>query len=651
MEPAAENRARPTELKPDHLYYGIVALVLISPLVFFPSLINLYRLPKTAFISLLVTALIWLWFFLLIQEKDQKPVFPLAVPILLYLGISVLSLVNAMNPYEGIFALSQEAVYIFLFWVVVNHVRTREKIENVLLWAIPSAFIVSLIGIYQMFGGDIPGLANSIAPPGTTFGNKNTAAQYILLTLPLPYVFFFTTADRSKERLFAICAAVTTTYFLYTGTRAAWAGAILASLAIAIFIQLKKPLAEPQIANIKTRISDKKIGLGGVALFVVAMNVIPPYVVPDWNLSGFPSPAGRFGTALELDKDSSFLNRLAMAANTLKMFKDHPVLGVGKGNFKIMYPFYAASVIKDREFKPELQPREAHNDYVQLLAETGTLGFLSFLLIVSVIARRVWISIAGKNEIHSMLLIVTLAFSIIAILVEASLDFPFELPVSLAFLWLFTGLLWVICKENSPHMTDPVSEKKRRMSSARRGTFAVGLLFACAILFTAVHFNFLRAEFYFSRGTIWFYENREGPSQLAENDLKTAVYLNPTTHRYPYMLGLFYIWRENYDEAVKATLQSLRRHPYYINAYNNLGVAFASIGKVREAEWAWKKALDIWPDHSEARNNLATVYAVQGKRREAIALFKESLIRNPKDKDAGQKLKTLLGQAGKLQTP
>ncbi len=640
----------PSQLKSAHIYYAIIALVVLSPLVFFPSLINLYRLPKTTFISLLVTALIWLWFFLLIQEKDQKPVFPLAVPILLYLGISVLSLLNAANPYEGIFAISQETIYIFLFWSVVNHLQGREKIENILLWAIPSTVIVSLIGIYQRFGGDIPGLVN-IAMPGSTFGNKNTAAQYTLLLLPIPYFFMISTTDRQKERLFAICAAIITTYLLYTGTRAAWAGAILALLAIAIFIRLKKPLAETQIANIKACILDKKISLACIALFVIAMNVIPPFVVPDWNLTGFPSPVGRLGTALELDKDASFVGRLAIWANTLKMFKDHPVLGVGKGNFKIMYPFYAASVTKDPGFRPEVQPREAHNDYVQFLAETGTLGFLSFLLIVFIIARRVWISIAGKNEIHSMLLIVTLAFSIIAILVEASLDFPFELPVSLAFLWLFTGLLWVICKENSPYMTDPVSEKKERMGSPRWGTLAVGLLSAFSILFTAVHFNFLRAEFYFSRGTIWFYEKREGPSQLAENDLKTAVYLNPTTHRYPYMLGLFYIWRENYDEAAKATLQSLRRHPYYINAYNNLGVAYASMGKIGEAEWAWKKALDIWPDHSEARNNLATVYAVQGKRREAIALFKESLIRNPEDKDAGQKLKTLLGQAGQLQTP
>ena len=636
-----------SQLKSDQLFYGILLLVVLSPLFFFPSLINLYRLPKTVLISTLATTLVWLWLFLTVQEKERQATFPLAIPLILYLGISMLSLINAANPYEGIFALSQEAVYIFLFWIVVNHVRTREQIENILLWSIPSAVIVSLIGVYQRFGGDIPGLMN-IAMPGSTFGNKNTAAQYILLLLPIPYFFVISTTDRQKQRLFAICAAIITTYLLYTGTRAAWAGAIVAFLALVIFFRLKKPSAEPQIANIRTRLSDKKISLACIALFVIAMNVIPPFVVPDWNLTGFPSPTGRLGTALELDKDSSFLNRLTMAANTFKMFKDHPVLGVGKGNFKIMYPSYAASAIKDPDFSPEVQPREAHNDYVQLLAETGTLGFLSFLLIVLVIARRVLISIAGKNEIHNMLLIVTLAFSIIAILVEASLDFPFELPISFSFLWLFAGLLWVICKKNSPHMTDPTSEKKGRMSLRWR-TFAVGMLSALSILFAAVHLNFLRAEFYFSRGTIWFYENREGSPQPAERDLKTAVYLNPTTHRYPYMLGLFYIWRENYDEAVKATLQSLRRHPYYINAYNNLGVAYASMGKIGEAEWAWKKALDIWPDHSEARNNLATVYAVQGKRREAIALFKESLIRNPEDKDAGQKLKTLLGQAGQHQ--
>ncbi len=641
MEPVGEKQVRPTELKPDHVYYGIIALVLLSPLVFFPSLINLYRLPKIAAISLLVTALTWIWLFLLIQEKQQRAVFPLAIPISIYLGISVLSLIKAANPLEGIFSLSQETIYIFLFFIVVNYVRTREKMETVLQWAIPTAVIVSLIGIYQIFGGRIP-THMDIASPGSTFGNKNTAAQYITLMLPFPYLFLISTTDRQKEHRFAICAAILTTYLLYTGTRAAWAGCIVASLAILILLHLKNPLLEFQIRNLRDQIWNKKITLGYILIFVVAMNLIPPYVVPNWNVTGFSSPVSQFGTALDLDKDTSFLGRLALWANTLEMFKDRPLLGVGKGNWKIIYPFYATKGIKDFSFSAELQPREAHNDYVQLLSETGLFGFLSFLWILVLIGSRVWNSIPGKGDSRSLLLILTLFFSVVALLTDAWLDFPFELPVSTGFFWLFAGLLWVSTGKNSP--SDTASPAADSGLTPRRGTLVVGLICVLSILFTAIHVSFLRAEFYGSRGTIWFYESREGPWQPAEKDLKTAAYLNPTTHRYPYMLGLLYIWREQYEDAIEANLRALKRHPFYINAYTNLGVAYASIGKTSEAEWAWRKALAIWPDHSEARNNLATVYAVQGKRREAIALLKESVIRNPEDEEAKQKLEKLLSQ-------
>ena len=643
MEPAAENRARPTELKSDHLYYGIVALVLISPLVFFPSLINLYRLPKIAAISLLVTALTWIWLFLLIQEKEQRAVFPLAIPISIYLGISVLSLTKAANPLEGIFSLSQETIYIFLFFIVVNYVRTREKIEILLQWAIPTAVIVSLIGIYQIFGGRIPTYMD-IGSPGSTFGNKNTAAQYITLMLPFPYLFLIATTDRQKERLFAICAAVLTTYLLYTGTRAAWAGCIVAFLAILILLRLKKPFLEVEIRKLKGQIWNKRITLGCILIFVVAMNLIPSYVVPNWNVAGFSSPVSRFGTALELDQDTSFLNRLALSANTLEIFKDHPLLGVGKGNWKITYPLYATRGIKDIGFAAELQPREAHNDYVQLLSETGLFGFLLFLWMLVLIGSRVWNSIPGKGDSRSLLLILTLLFSVVALLMDAWLDFPFELPVSTGFFWLFAGLLWVSCEKNSP--SDTASSSADSGLTPRRGTLAVGLICVLSILFTAMHVSFLRAEFYGSRGTLWFYESREGPWQPAEKDLKTAAYLNPTTHRYLYTLGLLYIWLGKYEEAIEANLRALKRHPFYINGYTNLGVAYASAGKITEAEQAWKRALEIWPDHNDARNNLATVYALQGKRAKAIALLKESLIRNANDENAKQKLGALLKQTG-----
>lgn len=636
-----------TQLRSAHIYYGIIILVVLAPLVFFPNLINLYRLPKIAFISLWVTLLIWLWLFLLIQEKREKPAFPLAIPFILYLSISALSLIQAINLFEGIFALSQKFTYIFLFWLVVNHLKTKEKMEAVLLWNMGAAFVVSLVGIYQSLGGDIPRLVN-LASPGSTFGNKNMAAQYILLTLPFPYMFFLSARERQKERLFAICAATLSTYLLYTGTRAAWAGCGAAIFAITFSLRVKRSLWDSQSANFKAAIWEKKIALGCIVLFAVLMNWIPPYVIPDFQVHN-PSPAiKRFSaSALELDQDTSLLNRLAMWANTLEMFKDHPLLGVGKGNFKILYSAYAGKKIRDPVFSSTVQPREAHNDYIELLAETGIFGLLSFALICVLIALKSWQSIPGKNDPYRAKLILALSFSFIALLVEASLDFPFEIPVSEAFFWLLSGLLWIACEQNSLTTNSTLSTENKTESARWRAllpppTVLVGLLAGLSILIAAMNLTFLRAEFHFSRGVRLANEDQ---LELATQEISKAEFLNPTTYKYPFFKGLVFLRLGRYGDAVQANLRTLSLHPYYINAYTNLGVAYASAGKIKEAEWAWKRALEIWPDHNDARYDLATIYSLYGRKKEAIALFREALQRNPKEERAKQKLEILLRES------
>lgn len=637
-----------TQVKSDHLYYGLLALVILAPIIFFPSLVNLYRLPKATFISVFVTGLLWLWLFLLFQEREERVVLPLAIPVIFYLGLSTLSLINAINLFEGIFALFQKVTYVFLFWLVINQARTIETVKSILRCAIFSAFIVSLLGIFQMFGGEIPGLVN-LASPGSTFGNKNMAAQFILLILALPYMFLLLTTERQKEMLFGITAAVVSTYLLYTGTRAAWAGGIISSLTLLMLFRLK--LSKADFEKLKGVVARKRLLLLGIMIFVLAMNSIPPYVVPDWRVAGAPSPVSRFATIAEIDQDTSFLNRLAMSANTFEMFKRHPLLGVGKGNFKIVYPLYAEKRIKDINYSSEVQPREAHNDYIQLLGETGIFAFASFLWILVLIALRVWTSIPGKGDQNWIALIFTLAFSIVAILVEASLDFPFELPVSEAFFWLFAGLLWISCQNNSPAANSNASPWEAAgpwgwRPGARSGRLAVGFLSALSILATAVHLTFLRAEFHFSQGVRLA---REDALELAVQEIRRAEFFNPTTHRYPFLRGLISLDMKRYPEAIEANLRTLRLHPNYINAYTNLGVAYASAGKIQEAEKAWRKALDIWPDHNDARNNLATTYGLQGRKKEAIALFRESLQRNPSDEKAKQKLATLLRESNQTQ--
>ncbi len=65
-------------------------------------------------------------------------------------------------------------------------------------------------------------------------------------------------------------------------------------------------------------------------------------------------------------------NRLNYMRAGLKMFMDYPIIGVGIGNFPYLYPKYAPAEGVQRE-------RLAHNTYLQILTETGIVGFSLFM--------------------------------------------------------------------------------------------------------------------------------------------------------------------------------------------------------------------------------------------------------------------------------
>src|SRR5437870_9567492 len=63
------------------------------------------------------------------------------------------------------------------------------------------------------------------------------------------------------------------------------------------------------------------------------------------------------------------------------MFKDHPFAGVGLGGYWAAIPQY-------HDASGEYTPQQAHNDYLELLASGGLVGFALFLCFVLVFLRR-----------------------------------------------------------------------------------------------------------------------------------------------------------------------------------------------------------------------------------------------------------------------
>jgi O-antigen ligase len=74
-------------------------------------------------------------------------------------------------------------------------------------------------------------------------------------------------------------------------------------------------------------------------------------------------------------QDTSLRGRSSEMLTGLAMFAEHPILGVGAGNYPTNYQRYAQLI--GIEFRTEA--RDPHSLYVQLLAETGILGTITFL--------------------------------------------------------------------------------------------------------------------------------------------------------------------------------------------------------------------------------------------------------------------------------
>jgi O-antigen ligase len=125
--------------------------------------------------------------------------------------------------------------------------------------------------------------------------------------------------------------------------------------------------------------------------------------------------------------------RLNMTKDCLRMFSHRPVGGWGLGTFPTIYP-------SNRSFYTNLFVNEAHNDYAQLLVETGLLGFglmLWFLMRLYQYglptSRRWELRWDGAVSLAALL-------GCTGILFHSLVDFNLQIPANAALFYVLCGL-------------------------------------------------------------------------------------------------------------------------------------------------------------------------------------------------------------------
>ena len=186
---------------------------------------------------------------------------------------------------------------------------------------------------------------------------------------------------------FALTAVVLLAALVASWSRGAWLAAGIAVTGMAIVASRKPGRA--------------LVAIGVVAVILVAFNLMDylPTSIRD-RLTGFTDQfvGGEIDVRYMDLNGTTFatIERVAHWQAAVGMITDHPWLGVGFGNYEIAYPLY-------RTLYWVNGLGHAHNYYLNIWAETGVLGLLSYLLFwIYVIIRTARLAIgsgrtSGRN--------------------------------------------------------------------------------------------------------------------------------------------------------------------------------------------------------------------------------------------------------------
>jgi O-antigen ligase len=142
--------------------------------------------------------------------------------------------------------------------------------------------------------------------------------------------------------------------------------------------------------------------------------------------------------------------RLTIARDSLRMWKQRPLLGWGLGTFPEVYPQF-------RSFYTSFFVNQAHNDYAQLLTETGLAGFAIALWFLVLVFRRARVKLENWPETANGVLTLAALLGCVGILVHSFLDFNLQIPANAA-------LFYVLCASAA---SAPLQESQRRRHARR----------------------------------------------------------------------------------------------------------------------------------------------------------------------------------------
>jgi putative inorganic carbon (hco3(-)) transporter len=331
---------------------------------------------------------------------------PFTIPAALFLVAGAISVVVSPEQVKGLGLYRAYLVEPIAFFFVLGHVAWNAQRARLILAGLA-------------IGGSVAGIANAVVilnairhhtinlalpPPVVIYSTPNAVALYLVPLIGIAASMFLYDPERYVRPASALFLAIALGAVFLSLSRGGYFALAVMALILAIVNRYRWFL------------------LPSVAVLGAAVSRVPPIasrIAHEFNLS---------------DPNNTFVSRVDLWQATLRMLRDHPILGTGMFGFARSIQPYRGGVYEENLIYP-------HNIVLNMWTETGLLGLVSFFWLLVQAIRVGWVGWrSGPAAWRAIQLGIVLAM--VAVVVHGLVDVPyFKNDLALEF-WTFLGLAW-----------------------------------------------------------------------------------------------------------------------------------------------------------------------------------------------------------------
>ena len=335
----------------------------------------------------------------------------------------------SLDPYATRFFLIQLVVFFVFFAAALTYVPGGSRPKKIAIGIIVFGSLLAFFGILQRLS--MPESIYGLRPtpqaiPFGPFVNQHHFAALMQMTSGIALGFLFgTSLGRDRKLIVAFAAAVMGMAIVFTGSRGGLIGylCVVSFAAIASFVRTRGSRREdPDIGDRRKR--NLLVATAACGLVLLVLGSVLLLGGQDSLLRGIGLQSG------QTDVSSGRLHFWQIA---WQIFLAHPIIGAGFDSFGVAFT-------RLDTWNGFYRVERAHNDYLQMLADGGVIGFACVVSFVALFLKKGIAAISSQKD-RLLRSIVTGAFAgCLGILVHSFFDFPLRTPANAFFFLLLVVL-------------------------------------------------------------------------------------------------------------------------------------------------------------------------------------------------------------------